>query len=367
MPKLSFFVYKLPKIGFIKKMLKNSDISYIKKNLQGLPADRAHKLLLLHLSVFSDFFLNIASYGDEVEKTLGSRVGAKTLAPLSFIILNTIIYTFENKDAPYHKEIVDLNLPINDFKNHPLFRFDFTSYSKKFSKNTIECIAHNVNYPKETVRRQLKPWININAVLKDKKIGYYAPFEIIFETNLFKKTHIWIAERMGKNWSDLLISLFDLKYLNKIYSIDTTLIKKSNKYKYFRVWVMLHWYWSLCFRYIHNSPLNYNECCVLSSTLYFTDGFKQKISEEKLDFYGEKVIRPVNLNSIADSTLIPRESVRRIVNSLIDKNILRKDKNKIYVTEFVTNPKFLITSSTLTLQNMLHDTLVIIVNMFRIK
>lgn len=127
---------------------------------------------------------------------------------------------------------------------------------------------------------------------------------------------------------------------------------------------MLHWYWSLCFRYIDKSPLNYNECCVLSSSLFFNKEFKNKMSSKNINFYYEGVIKPVNLNSIAESSLIPRESVRRIVNSLISKNILRKDKNKIYVTEFVTNPKFLVTSNDDTLRNMLHDTLIIIVNMF---
>ena len=69
-------------------MIKNNDIASIEKSLQNLPRDKIHKLLLLHLSEFSDFFLNIASYGGEVEKTLGSRVAAKTLAPLSFMKLN---------------------------------------------------------------------------------------------------------------------------------------------------------------------------------------------------------------------------------------------------------------------------------------
>ena len=91
---------------------------------------------------------------------------------------------------------------------------------------------------------------------------------------------------------------------------------------------MLHWYWSLCFRYIDKSPLNYNECCVLSSSLFFNKEFKNKMSSKNINFYYEGVIKPVNLNSIAESSLIPRESVRRIVNSLISKNILRKMKNE---------------------------------------
>tara|TARA_B100000965_G_scaffold350276_1_gene324076 strand:+ start:204 stop:1250 length:1047 start_codon:yes stop_codon:yes gene_type:complete len=345
-------------------MIRNSDIADIEEKLSKLPRDKVHKLLLLHLSGFSDFFLNIASYGDEVEKTLGTRVNAKTLAPLSFTILNTIIYSYHDENAPYHKEIIKLNLPIDDFKHHPLHKFEFSYQSKRFSKNTIECISYNTSYPKETVRRQLKPWIKIGAILKNKKIGYYAPFQIIFETDLFKKTHFWIAEKMGKNWSDHLQSISHLGYLPKSYTIDTNKLKNRDKNYYFRTWVMLHWYWSLCFRYIDNSPLTYNECCILSSSLFFNKNFQNKMSSEKLDFYSEGVIRPVNLNSIAESSLIPRESVRRIVNSLINKNILRKDKNKIYVTEFVTTPKFLITSSNKTLRCMLHDILIIIVNIF---
>lgn len=158
-------------------MIQINDIASIEKSLQNLPREKVHKLLLLHLSVFSNFFLNIASYGDEVEKTLGSRVAAKTLAPLSFMIINTIVYTHQNNDAPYHQEIMKMNLPIHEFMSHPLFKFEYSNISEKFSKNTIECIAYNTGYPKETVRRQLKPWLSIVPEIKDKKLGYFFPFK----------------------------------------------------------------------------------------------------------------------------------------------------------------------------------------------
>ena len=345
-------------------MINSSDIASIEESLQNLPREKVHKLLLLHLSEFSNFFLNIASYGGEVEKELGTRVAAKTLSPLSFMIINTIVYTHQNKDAPYHQEIIKMDLPIHEFMNHPLFKFEYSYVSKKFSKNTIECIAYNTGYPKETVRRQLKPWLKIVPDARNQKLGYFFPLRIMFDTDLFKKSHLWIAKKMGGNWSSLLNSLTELKYIKKNYSINTNHLTNMNKSNYFKTWVMLHWYWSLCFQYIINSPLNYNECCVLSSCLFFNDGFKKKLSTENIDFYSGGVIRPVNLNSITEATLIPRESVRRIVNSLIEKKILKKDRNTIYVTEFVTNPKFLGTSSDKVLKNMLHDTLVIITNMF---
>ena len=350
-------------------MIENNNIASIEKSLQNLPREKVHKLLLLHLSKFSDFFLNIASYGGEIEKTLGSRVAAKTLAPLSFMIINTVVYTHQNKDAPYQQEIVKMNLPIHEFMNHPLFKFEYSNISKKFSKNTIECIAYNTGYPKETVRRQLKPWLSIVPEIKDKKLGYFFPFKIMFDkelklTDLFKKSHLWIAKKMGGNWSSLLDTLSDLNYIKKNYKIDTDHLSNLNQLSYLRIWVMLHWYWSLCFQYIINSPLNYNECCVLSSCLYFNNDFKETLSDKNFNFYSEGVIKPVNLNSIAETTLIPRETVRRVVNSLVEKNILKKNNNRIYVTEFVTDSKFLVTSSNKTLRNMLHDTLVIITNMF---
>tara|TARA_Y200000002_G_scaffold183615_1_gene151564 strand:- start:135 stop:893 length:759 start_codon:yes stop_codon:yes gene_type:complete len=248
--------------------------------------------------------------------------------------------------------------------NHPLFKFEYFNISEKFSKNTIECIAYNTGYPKETVRRQLKPWLAIVPDIKNKNLGYFFPIKIMFDTDLFKKSHLWIAKKMGENWSSLLESLTELNYIKKKYKIDTNHLSNINKLSYLRMWIMLHWYWSLCFQYISNSPLNYNECCVLSSCLFFDNNFKKKMSDEHIDFYSERVLKPVNINSISESTLIPRETVRRVINSLINKKILEKSKNKIYVTQFVTNQKFLVTSSDKVLRNMLHDSLIIIVNMF---
>jgi len=345
------------------KMIKNNDIASIEKSLQKLPHEKVHKLILLHLSVFSDFFLNIASYGGEVEKTLGSRVAAKTLAPLSFMIINSIVYTHQNKDAPYHQEIMKMNLPIHEFMNHPLFKFEYSSTSKKFSKNTIECIAYNTGYPKETARRQLKPWLNIETKY-DKKLGYVFPFKIMFDTDLFKKSHLWIAKKMGQNWSSLLNDLAELKFIKKNYKIDIDHLSNMNQLSYLRTWIMLHWYWSVCFQYIRNSPLNYNELCVLSSCLFFDNDLKKKIIGKNVDFYSEGVIKPVNISSVAESTLIPRETVSRVVNSLIKKNILRQNNNKVYVTELITDPKSLVASNNKTIRCMLHDSLVIIAHMF---
>ena len=51
---------------------------------------------------------------------MGLRIEAKTLAPLSFIVINSVIYNYQNEDAPYHKEVIKLGLPIEEIKNHPI-------------------------------------------------------------------------------------------------------------------------------------------------------------------------------------------------------------------------------------------------------
>ena len=337
----------------------------IEKKLNSLPPAKVYRLMLMHLSTFNDFFMNISSYRYELEKQMGLRIEAKTLAPLSFIVINSVIYNYQNEDAPYHKEVIKLGLPIEEIKNHPLFNFEYTHNNGKFQKNTLDCISYNINYPRDTVRRHLKPWLKIGAISKNKEIGYYAPFGVILKTNLFKKTHFWISEKMRKSWTELLASLSNLNYIEKHHSIIINPIQKQNKNEYFKLWIMLHWYWSLSFKYINISPLTYRECCVLSSTLFFRDNHGDKLINEEKDFYVKEIIKPINLNSIADSTLIPRESVRRTVITLIKKNFLIKKFNKIYVNESIFKNSIVSEEQNKIIKKSVNDTLIIIANMFR--
>ena len=55
---------------------------------------------------------------------------------------------------------------------------------------------------------------------------------------------------------------------------------------------------------------------------------------------------PTNINSIANATLIPRETARRAVHSLIKKGILIKISNLIFVSENILEGRFEVNDST---------------------
>ena len=54
----------------------------------------------------------------------------------------------------------------------------------------------------------------------------------MFDTNLFKKSHLWISKKMGGNWSSLLDDLTELKYVKKSYKIDTNHLSNINQLSY---------------------------------------------------------------------------------------------------------------------------------------
>ena len=93
----------------------------IKAKLSSIKKNDAHIIALRHLSSFSSFFLNVASIGDEIEESFGIRAEPHIIPPLSFTILNTILYHYTNKDSPYYKQLRESKIPIHKLKsNHNL-------------------------------------------------------------------------------------------------------------------------------------------------------------------------------------------------------------------------------------------------------
>ena len=341
-------------------MIDSVNVKEVEKSLSSVSKRRSHIMLLQHLSSFSDFFLNIASVGSSIEESLGLRAEEGLLPPLNFIIINTTIFHYLNKNSKYHNQILELDLPIDEFLNHPIFKFDFTSLSKT-KKNTIDAIAKNINTPRESVRRNIKKWMDINIIVKDKNIGLTINLDLFFNTEIFKDVNTWIIKKMTDNWKIVIDDLIDLKYLNTTHKIVSLNFKKISAQHYHRAVVMLHWYWLLCFSYIKKSKLSFNETCILSSALYFRNYKGLNIADDNLDLYDSGILIPMNASSISDSTLMPRETVRRNVLSLIKKNALIKKGGKILVSELVMNPKFITTSTTKTRMKILHDILITLV------
>ena len=87
------------------------------------------------------------------------------------------------------------------------------------------------------------------------------------------------------------------------------------------------------------SPLTFTELSVLSSAFYFKEEDKILYAHKNTDYYDNNILIPTNINSIANATLIPRETARRCVHSLIEKQILKKSSNLIYVSEVLLEGK----------------------------
>ena len=315
----------------------------IKAKLASVKKNDAHIIALRHLSSFSSFFLNVASVGDEIEESFGIRAEPHLIPPLSFTILNTILYHYTNKDSPYYKQLRESKIPIYELQNHSRLKFNFPSISKKIKKNTIETISLNTKIPKETTRRTVKKWMAVGAIIKDKNIGLSVNLEVAFNAKLFQRYNLFVAKRIGENWVKLISTLIDLKHLDESHRIKIIDLNNISAPHYQQVFVMLHWYYLLCFSYINESKLTYNEFCIISSTLYFNSNISLKSHSSTLDFYKRNILRPVNITSISQSTGIPRETVRRIVEKLIQKNLLTRKHNKIYVNKIWLDPKSITT------------------------
>ena len=84
---------------------------------------------------------------------------------------------------------------------------------------------------------------------------------------------------------------------------------------------------------------------MLSSAFYFKEEDKILYAHKNTDYYDNNILIPTNINSIANATLIPRETTRRCVHSLIKKGILKKSLNSIYVSEKLLEGKIQVKSS----------------------
>ena len=119
----------------------------------------------------------------------------------------------------------------------------------------------------------------------------------------------------------------------------------------------LHWYYLLSLTYIQSSNyVTYNEACILSSALFFYGDKTTDFALEQSDLYAAKILRPVNVSSISESTAIPLETVRRSIGKMIKKNLLRKENNDIYVTDLVLGKTEIQMASNVAL-TFLHDIL----------
>ena len=336
-------------------MLNRDNIQEVEKILGTISRQNAHILFLQHFSDFSEFFINTVSRGYKLEETFGSRAQQNLLPPLSFTIINTVISKLNNSNAQYHDELKKFQFPFNELIKHSILKFEFPAVYN--NKNTLETLSKNTKIPKETTRKFIKEWMSIDLIQKDKSDGLVLNFDIPFNTNLFQKYNLNAMKQLSKNWSFLIDSLISQGILNNKHKIPNINFSKLDNNSYVRNLTFLHWYYLIALTYIQNTNLNYNETCILSSALFFYKD-KKIFDTKNVDLYEADILRPVNMSSIAASTAIPFETVRRSVQKLINKKYLIKKNNNIFVSDLVLDHKKNKLPGKWALQ-MLHDVLII--------
>jgi hypothetical protein len=164
-------------------------------------------------------------------------------------------------------------------------------------------------------------------------------------------------KQLSKNWSFLIDSLISQGILDNKHKIPNINFSQLDDDSYIKNLILLHWYYLIALTYIQNTNLNYNETCILSSALFFYKD-KKIFDTENTDFYEADILRPVNVSSIAASTAIPFETVRRSVKKLINKKYLTKKNNNIFVSDLILDYKKHNLQGKWSLP-MLHDILII--------
>ena len=178
--------------------------------------------------------------------------------------------------------------------------------------------------------------MKIGVIYKDKDIGLAFNFDAAFKEKLFFKYNSNFMNRISKNWSALVDSLIIQGFLNDEHRLPKINFKNMSELFYIQNLAIQHWYYLMSLTYIENNKyLNYNEACILSSALFFYGDKTTNFAIEQKDLYTAKILRPVNISSISESTVIPLETVRRSVGEMIKKNLLKKQGNDIFVTPLV--------------------------------
>ena len=338
-------------------MLDLAKLSEVKNILAAVSKKNGHQMFLQHVSSFSEFFLNIVSLGEDIEETFGLRAAPQVLPPISFTILNTYIHHKEQPDRAYHNELNQILFPMNELKNHPMLQFQFPVLNNK--KNTIATISQNTKIPKESVRKWVNQWLKVGVMYKDKDIGLAVSFDAAFKEKLFFKYNSNFMSRISKNWSALVDSLIIQGFLNDEHRLPKINFKNMSELFYIQNFAIQHWYYLMSLTYIESSKyVNYNEACILSSALFFYGDKTTNFVIEQKDLYTAKILRPVNISSISESTVIPLETVRRSVGEMIKKNLLKKQGNDIFVTPLVLGDTEIQIASKVKL-SFLHDLLTI--------
>ena len=247
------------------------------------------------------------------------------------------IYLYEGQNSKYKDLDCDLILTYLIFKSLKLINEKNLQYNYKDLLNINQFdpinlkksqIAIDLNYPRETVRRNLNKLAKYDFIKVDNKEITVNMNECLFNINF---------ERYKNSFNKIfLIILKNLKVDQKFDKPSIYLEKKFSLIWYYfldmlinisRVWKEYHK--SLECWYIFGT-------CVLNQTYNSRDSGNLFSKEENttenfiLNITGTKSIRGLNPTTLSELTGIPRETVTRHLTKLLNNKTITKDKQNLF-------------------------------------
>ena len=247
------------------------------------------------------------------------------------------IYLYEGQNSKYKDLDCNLILTYLIFKSLTLINEKNLQYNYKDLLNINQFdpinlkksqIAIDLNYPRETVRRNLNKLAKYDFIKVDNKEIFINMNECLSNINF---------ERYKNSFNKIfLIILKNLKVDQKFDKPSINLEKKFSLIWYYfldmlinisRVWKEYHK--SLECWYIFGT-------CVLNQTYNSRDSGNLFSKEENttenfiLNITGTKSIRGLNPTTLSELTGIPRETVTRHLTKLLNNKTITKDKQNLY-------------------------------------
>ena len=247
------------------------------------------------------------------------------------------IYLYEGQNSKYKDLDCDLILTYLIFKSLKLINEKNLQYNYKDLLNINQFdpinlkksqIAIDLNYPRETVRRNLNKLAKYDFIKVDNKEIFINMNECLSNINF---------ERYKNSFNKIfLIILKNLKVDQKFDKPSINLEKKFSLIWYYfldmlinisRVWKEYHK--SLECWYIFGT-------CVLNQTYNSRDSGNLFSKEENttenfiLNITGTKSIRGLNPTTLSELTGIPRETVTRHLTKLLNNKTITKDKQNLF-------------------------------------
>ena len=247
------------------------------------------------------------------------------------------IYLYEGQNSKYKDLDCNLILTYLIFKSLTLINEKNLQYNYKDLLNINQFdpinlkksqIAIDLNYPRETVRRNINKLAKYDFIKVDNKEIFVNMNECLSNINF---------ERYKNSFNKIfLIILKNLKVDQKFDKPSINLEKKFSLIWYYfldmlinisRVWKEYHK--SLECWYIFGT-------CVLNQTYNSRDSGNLFSKEENttenfiLNITGTKSIRGLNPTTLSELTGIPRETVTRHLTKLLNNKTITKDKQNLY-------------------------------------